>query len=122
MLPPLTVRTLGTDTLGSCPAAIVTDQDSGTSTLLLNRSTFHPLPPQQQRFIIAHELGHLLLDTDNELLADAFALGLTAGRQHQSLKNALRALASMPTIPLHRLQHLYALCQNLDSQTHKKNT
>lgn len=115
-LPNIQTRTVGNEQLGpNCPAAIEIHPD-GHATLLIHRQLFHRLPPQQQRFIIAHELGHLLLDTNNETLADAFALGLTAGRQHQSLKHSLRALASIPTIPLHRLQHLYSLCRTIDQQ------
>lgn len=110
----LHIRTVGRRELGDCPAAVVEDPHTRRAAILANHDALRQLPTQQQRFILAHELGHLILDTDNEQLADAFALGLTAGRQNRSLKHALRAVASMHVVPYHRLNALYDLCLLVD--------
>ena len=112
----LHTRTVGSETLGDCPAAVVAERDGGHAVILVNSDAFGRLRRPEQRFILAHELGHLLLDTDSEELADAFALGLTAGRQHRSLKSALSAVASMRVVPHSRLEHLYSLCLAVDRQ------
>lgn len=110
-----TVRMVGRGELDECPAAVAVDGD-GSATFLVNGPVFRRLRPQEQRFILAHELGHWLLETGREDVADAFALGLTAGRQHRSLKSALTALASMEAVPYSRIEALYTLCLAIDKQ------
>lgn len=107
------VKTVGPSQLGECPAAVTIGSD-GSTLFLLNTPVLSRFPVAQQRFILAHELGHRLLPTPDEQLADAFALGLTAGRQPQSLKNAFRSIASFRDVPLPRLQALYQLCLRAD--------
>jgi len=69
---------------------------------------------------LAHELGHRILHTSDELLADAFALGLTAGRQRGSLKSALRAIGGLDAVPYPRLLALYSQCRKIDNQNKSK--
>ena len=109
----LTIHIVGRRELDSCPAAVVYTP-GGDTAFLVNRDVLSGMPPAQQRFILAHELGHRCLGTDSEELADAFALGLVAGRQPRSLLSSLRAVASMKAVPLARLEQLYRLCLLVD--------
>lgn len=104
--------------MGDCPAAVAVDE-SGNTVFVTNREAFPRLSRQEQYFILAHELGHRLLGTGDELVADAFALGLTAGRQHKSLRSALSAVAKMDAVPVSRVRQLYRLCMEQDIK-HKK--
>lgn len=107
---------VGSGMLGGCPAAVRVDTASGDTLFLVNRDVMPRLAYGEQLFILAHELGHRLLMTSSETEADAFALGLTAGRQRRSLKSAVRAVASMEAVPVARLRALYNLCLQTDRQ------
>lgn len=107
------VRIVGRAELGVCPAAVVIDED-GSTVFVTNRDTFPKFTRQQQMFILAHELGHRLTGSADEQVADAFALGLTAGRQRRSLKSAISAVASMRAVPASRVEALYKLCLRID--------
>lgn len=107
------IKYVGREALGSCPAAVSMEED-GSAVFLINEPVFRIFTHGQQQFILAHELGHRLLKTSREELADAFALGLTAGRQRRSLKEAIYALAKLETVPISRLQALYRLCLQAD--------
>lgn len=100
---------LGVDSsvLGQCPAAVVV-QKGRSAVVLVNGTAFARLTPFEKRFILAHEMGHYLLSTSNELLADAFALGMTAGTEHASLKKSLRTLLRLD-IPAYRFDSLCRL-------------
>ena len=110
------VQMVGSGMLGGCPAAVRVDTASGDTLFLVNRDVMPRLAYGEQLFILAHELGHRLLMTSSETEADAFALGLTAGRQRRSLKSAVRAVASMEAVPVARLRALYNLCLQTDRQ------
>ena len=64
------IKSVGTDFMGLCPAAVQID-GSGNPTLLVNSLTFDTAPHFAQRFYLAHELGHWLLSTSSEEAADA---------------------------------------------------
>lgn len=102
------------DGLGQCPAASSLDIETGAALIFLNASVFPRLPEAQQRFVAAHEIGHMVLCTHNEAVADAFALGMTAGRSKRSLKEAVRVVGSMAAVPANRLQSLLNLCYYVD--------
>lgn len=109
------VRTVGYKELQDCPAAVMIDQ-GGRPTLLVNSQTFPLLSDFEQRFALAHELGHFLMGSGNEEVADAFALGALAGTEPRSLKKSLAALYHLPTIPYQRMQALYRRCLLIDKQ------
>lgn len=58
-----------TEKIGSTPAAV----NHRTGVLYINPEVFDKYPKHWQEFILLHELGHLVLDTKNELAADEFA-------------------------------------------------
>lgn len=101
------VRTV--DTLGSCPAAVEVDQESGNFRFLVNPSAMMALPPEGRSFVVAHELGHLLLGTPSECLADAFALGMTQGTVKRSLKAAVETLDRIPGVTHRRVADMLKL-------------
>lgn len=107
------VMTVGRSELGDCLAASTLAED-GEVRLVLNGDYFPALTKAEKRFVVAHELGHVLLCTDSEYEADAFALGLTAGRAPQSLKRAVSAIARMQAVPAARVRRLLHLCQAVD--------
>ncbi len=112
----MNIKSVGTDFMGLCPAAVQIDGD-GRPTILVNALTFDLAPEHAQRFYLAHELGHWLLATDDEEAADAFALGLLAGTERGSLKKCLDALNRLHTIPYDRLEALYRRCLATDKKT-----
>lgn len=113
------VARVGRQELGSCPAAVIVGAD-GDTLFAINRDVFPTLPRGEQYFILAHELGHRLLGTADEQVADAFALGLTAGRRRRSLKSAVSAVAKMRAVPAARVEALYSLALRLDRQHNSK--
>lgn len=107
------IAAVGPERMGTCPAAVQIEAN-GDATLVVNSLTFGTSPEWAQRFYVAHELGHWLLDTGSEHLADAFALGLLAGTGRRSLMRSLEALNRLHTIPYSRLEALYTVARQLD--------
>lgn len=60
--------------------------------IVVNPVLFNELTPFQKKFILLHEEGHIALDTDNEISADAYAFDRLAGTEFRSLKQAVGAL------------------------------
>jgi hypothetical protein len=79
------------NSIGLTPAKCFRD----TGLVLIN-NYFLRLPEDAQYFVLCHEAGHILLDTDNEFEADnaGFNLYVKSGR---SLKGAVKALSQ--TLP-----------------------
>lgn len=113
-------RTTGQGELGACPAAVEVDE-AGKPTIIINRDRFGLASDFEQRFYLAHELGHYIMQTGIEEVADAFALGALAGTERKSLKQSLAALYAMPTIPYGRLEAMARRCEQID-RNHKKLT
>lgn len=109
------IREVGFEELQLCPAAVEVDS-TGEPTILVNRITFPTAEPFAQKFFLAHELGHYLLSTSDEEVADAFALHLLAGTEHKSLKRSIAALYSIHNIPYSRMLTLYNLALTIDKQ------
>jgi hypothetical protein len=65
-------------------------RDEGVIEINLNR--WRQLPKPQQDYILAHEEGHYVLDTSNELAADEYAFKKLAGKMPGSLRNTVHAL------------------------------
>lgn len=113
------VRMVGREVLDSCPAAMMIDGQN-RPTLIINSDTFPLMSDYEQRFALAHELGHYIMNTGVEEVADAFALGALAGTEPRSLKQSVAALYHLRTIPTARLQALYERAQKIDQQQNLK--
>ncbi len=81
------------------PAAI----DRESATLYLNPKLWFKLTRFQQNFVRLHELGHLVLNTDIEEEADAFAFDRLVGSEHRSMKQCIETLETI--LDPHRLGH-----------------
>lgn len=81
------------------PAAI----DRESATLYLNPKLWFKLTRFQQNFVRLHELGHLVLDTDIEEEADAFAFDRLVGSEHRSMKQCIETLETI--LDPHKLGH-----------------
>lgn len=113
MLPPrIHLRYALPGEIGRSPAAI-TYGPSSSPVIIIHRQAFAALTPFARRFVILHELGHYLLNTSSEQLADAFALGLLAGSQPYSLRLSLHTLQQLDITPS-RMAALAALCLHID--------
>lgn len=108
------IRVVGPEFMQLCPAAVQLDGKGG-ATFLVNWLTFPTAPEFSQKFYMAHELGHYLLQTDSEEEADAFALGALAGTERKSLKKSIKALYDLGSIPYSRLEALFKLAQKIDT-------
>lgn len=117
----MNIRGVGYDELQLCPAAVEVDEN-GKATILVNTITFPPADSFAQKFYLAHELGHYLLNTNQEEIADTFAIGLLAGTEHKSLKKSLDALYRLHTIPYSRLLTLYNTALKIDKQHQQQKT
>lgn len=73
------------------PAAI----DRETATLFINPKLWFKLTRFQQNFVRLHEIGHLVLDTDIEEQADAYAFDKLVGTEHRSMKQMIETLETI---------------------------
>lgn len=101
-----------------CPAAVEINA-SNVPTILINKDVFPKATDFAQRFYLAHELGHYIMQTGDEEVADAFALGALSGTEGKSLKKSLAAINAMETIPYERLMALYRMAEHIDSNQKK---
>ncbi len=80
-------------TIGATPASV----NLRTGVLTINPAVFNKHTPEQQKFILLHEAGHLAHQSKSEFKADHFALtnainfGLTPKQAMQSILNTLHA-------------------------------
>ena len=105
------IKYVDSRTLGLCPAAVYME----TGHIEVNTSVWDTYTPFQQAFILYHELGHYHLRTDDETLADRYALHQLYERYPQSLKQSLGTLARL-RIPDSRMEALYRECLLLDAE------
>lgn len=105
------IKYVDSRTLGLCPAAVYME----TGDIEVNTSVWDTYTPFQQAFILYHELGHYRLRTDDETLADRYALHRLYARYPQSLKQSLGTLARL-RIPDSRMEALYRECLLLDAE------
>jgi len=96
--------------MGKNPASVEMD----TKDLILNKDTFPRLPKFTQKFIVKHEEGHLLYDTDNEELADAHALQSLYKTEKCSLKKSIKALVDFLPENDPRIETLYNKALEID--------
>ncbi len=65
-------------------------QDEGV--IEINMKRWRQLPKSHQDYILAHEEGHYVLDTGDEMAADQYAFEKLAGKMPGSLRNTVHAL------------------------------
>lgn len=106
------VNYVDSSVLGRCPASV----DMTTGVVSINRSVWDSYDQFEKNFILFHELGHYLLDTDSEYEADAFALQHVYKTAPRSLKRALQTLCKIRVIDGSRLDHLYKEALQLDAE------
>lgn len=97
--------------LGTCPAAI----DMRTGVISINKSVWDSYDKFEKSFVIYHELGHYVLDTDSEYEADAYALRHVYKTAPRSLKRSLQTLMKIRVIDSRRLDALYREALQLDA-------
>jgi len=87
--------------MDDCPAGCIIDE----AVIVINPNTFYDYTPFQQRFILLHEEGHIVLNTgttvDDEIKADAYAFDRLAGTEFRSLKQCVEFLQALlvPGLP-----------------------
>lgn len=77
--------------LQDCPAGV----NRYTGLIVINPDLFDQLTPFQQKFTIQHEIGHIQLQTDVEIEADAYAFDQLAGTEFRSLKQCVEFLEAL---------------------------
>ncbi len=97
--------------LGRCPASV----DMRTGVISINRSVWGGYDNFEKAFVIMHEIGHYVLDTDSEYEADAYALRHVYKTAPRSLKRSLQTLCKIRVIDPSRLDNLYKEALKLDA-------
>ncbi len=113
------------DDLGGTPAKCW--RNSGR--VAVCRKKFVPLPKEQQDMIIAHEAGHIIFDTNDEFIADDFAIDYCI-QQGNSLKQTIYAMTNVLSFPdyhpqlkkqqIVRTNRQYQRLQNYDQTKNRK--
>ncbi|MCL1867429.1 MAG: ImmA/IrrE family metallo-endopeptidase [Paludibacter sp.] len=108
-----TIYTDKYDIVGDSPAVIVESLQTGHAVIYLNKNIFPRLTPFQQKFVVQHEIGHYLLDTDSEIAADTYAFDALAGTEFQSLKQSIAAIYDIiPVMNGGRVPRLKSMVEN----------
>ena len=68
-------------------------------TIYINPTLYFALTPFEQKFWYLHEVGHIELNTNDEVEADAYAFDAMAGTEYRSLKQMVAALDNLLTSP-----------------------
>lgn len=108
----LYTRSVDKSVLGNCPAAV----DMSTGVIDINRSVWDRYDSFEKGFILMHEVGHYILDTDSEYEADAYALRRVYRTAPRSLKRSLQTLMKIKVIDPNRLDALYREALTLDAE------
>ena len=108
-----TIYTNNYDIVGNSPAVIVENDFTGDAVIYLNNNVFPKLTPFQQKFVVQHELGHYVLNTDSEIEADTYAFDILAGTEFQSLKQCISAIYDLlPVMNNGRAPRLKSMIEN----------
>lgn len=105
------VQYVDSSVLGSCPASV----DMQTGLVSINRSVWDRYDNFEKAFVIMHEVGHYVLDTDSEYEADAYALKHVYKTAPRSLKRSLQTLLKIRVLDASRLTNLYKEALKLDA-------
>ena len=104
-------RYVDASVLGTCPASV----DMQTGVVSINRSVWDSYDDFEKAFVVFHEVGHYVLDTDSEYEADAYALKHVYKTAPRSLKRSLQTLLKIRVIDGNRLNALYKEALALDA-------
>lgn len=105
------VRYVDSSVLGSCPASV----DMRTGIVSINRDVWDRYDQFERNFVLMHEIGHFVLDTDSEYEADAYALRNVYKTAPRSLKRSLQTLCKIRVVDPTRLNRLYEEALRLDA-------
>lgn len=105
------VRYVDSSVLGSCPASV----DMRTGVVSINRDVWDRYDQFERNFVLMHEIGHFVLDTDSEYEADAYALRNVYKTAPRSLKRSLQTLCKIRVVDPTRLNRLYEEALRLDA-------
>lgn len=97
--------------IGSCPCAV----NMRNGVVYVNTSVWGRYDNFEQKFLIMHEVGHYVLDTDSEYEADAYALQKVFNTAPRSLRRSLQTLCKIGVIDPNRLNMLYVEALKLDT-------
>jgi hypothetical protein len=99
---------------GNSPAVIEENLDNGDAVIYLNRAKYNKLSKFQKDFVVLHEMGHYVLNTDSEIEADGYAFDRLAGTQYESLSKSLGAIVELlPTLNTSRPLRLKAMTERV---------
>lgn len=104
-------RYVDSSVLGTCPASV----DMRTGVVSINRDVWDGYDNFEKAFVIMHEVGHYVLDTDSEYEADAYALKHVYRTAPRSLKRSLQTLQKIRVVDAGRLNALYSEALKLDA-------
>jgi Zn-dependent peptidase ImmA (M78 family) len=93
--------------LQDCPAG--TNRHTGL--IVINPDLYNQLTAFQQKFTIQHELGHINLQTDDEIEADGYAFDQLAGTEFMSLKQCVEFLEQVLIVHPENEKRIEALYQ-----------
>lgn len=68
-----------------------------TGVITINSRVWAKLSPLARRYWLAHELGHIALNTGSETAADNYAFARVAGTEQQSLKQIRKTMSNILT-------------------------
>lgn len=105
-------RTVGREELQSCPAEV----DMKTGIVSINTDVWDKYDDFEKSFIIAHEMGHYILNTYNEMEADEYALMTVYRTAPNSLKRSLQALYRIGIVDSERMLKMYQAALHLDAR------
>lgn len=77
--------------LQDCPIGAI----RATKTIVINPILYYALSDFEQKFWLKHEEGHIVLDTSNEIKADAYAFDKMVATEYRSLKQMVAALENL---------------------------
>ena len=97
--------------LQDCPAAV----DMETGDIYINLDVWDRYTEAEKQFILGHELGHYMLDTDDEEEADQYALQRNFGKVRKSLKSSFTALEKAGVNNEERWGELYENALEIDA-------
>jgi hypothetical protein len=98
--------------VGNSPA-VIEEYYSGNAIIYTNNNIFPKLTPFQQDFVIEHEIGHYILDTDSEIEADYYAFKKLVGSEYESLSKSIGAIVEiLPAMNKSRPRRLMAMVEN----------
>lgn len=77
--------------LQNCPCGCIRAEEL----IVINPVLFYKMRKFDQKFWLLHEEGHIKLDTDDEVQADAYAFDAVVGTEYRSLKQMVAALDAL---------------------------